>query len=67
MEPIQFCQNKKPTINTRIIMAKVQYLGLGMYRVVKQNCQVEKIVNLGHQNDFMTQKSSLIFLKTIFG
>ena len=37
------------------------------YRVVKQNCQVEKIVNLGHPNDFMTQKSSLIFVKTIFG
>ena len=38
-----------------------------IYRVVKQNCQVEKIVNFGHQNDNMTQKSSLIFLKTIFG
>jgi len=38
-----------------------------VYRVVKPNFQVEKIVNLGHQNDFMTQKSSLIFLKTIFG
>jgi hypothetical protein len=37
------------------------------YRVVKQNWQVEKIVNLGHPSDFMTQKSSLIFVKTIFG
>ena len=37
------------------------------YRVVKRNCQVKKIVNLGRPNDFMTQKSSLIFVKTIFG
>ena len=40
---------------------------LSVYRVVKRNYQVEKIVNLGHPNDFMTQKSSLIFVKTIFG
>ena len=40
---------------------------LGSYRVVKRNCQVEKIVNLGHPNDFMTQKSRLIFVKTILG
>ena len=46
------------------------FLGAGYslnYRVVKRNWQVEKIVNLGHPNDFMTQKSSLIFVKTIFG
>ena len=38
-----------------------------IYRVVKQNWQIEKIVNLGHPNDFMTKKSSLIFVITIFG
>ena len=37
------------------------------YRVVKRNFQVVKIVNFGHPNDFMTQKPSPIFVKTIFG
>ena len=29
-----------------------------MYRVVKQNCQVVKIVNFGHMNEFGVQNSS---------
>ena len=37
------------------------------YRVVKRNCQVEKIVNLGHKNDFMTQNQAWYFSRQFFG